>query len=177
VLQAFYPPPFNTPDQERLNLLCPVRALDAYVHRAALWRNFEQLFVCFGSLKKESPASKQVMSKWIVEAISLAYEAAEQLSPMAVRAHSTRSMAASTAFILSVSLLDFYNAAGCPLCIHFSDFMTLASPLLGLGCLLLSVRKDFTQNGHFSAWRSGYGVVLFLAACFNFRFSLVFVSS
>jgi hypothetical protein len=27
VLQAFYPPPFNTPDQERLNLLCPVRQL------------------------------------------------------------------------------------------------------------------------------------------------------
>jgi len=32
VLQAFCPPPFNTPDQESLNLLCPIRALDAYVH-------------------------------------------------------------------------------------------------------------------------------------------------
>jgi len=48
MLQAFYLPPFNTPDQEQLNLLCPVRALDAYVHRAALWCNFEQLFVCLG---------------------------------------------------------------------------------------------------------------------------------
>ena len=46
VLQAFCPPPFLTSDQEKLNLLCPVRALvDAYVHRAALWRKSEQLFV------------------------------------------------------------------------------------------------------------------------------------
>jgi hypothetical protein len=112
VLQAFYPPPFNTPDQEQLNLLCPVRALDAYVHRAALWRKSEQLFVCFGSLRRGCPASKQVMSKWIVEAISLAYEAAGQPSPMAVRAHSTRSMAASTALISGVSLPDICNAAG-----------------------------------------------------------------
>ncbi|CAM4725781.1 unnamed protein product [Leuciscus chuanchicus] len=61
VLQAFYPPPFNTPDQENLNLLCPVRALDAYVHRAALWRKSDQLFVCFGAPKKGCPASKQIM--------------------------------------------------------------------------------------------------------------------
>ncbi len=31
------PPPFQNADQERHNLLCPVRALDAYVHRTALW--------------------------------------------------------------------------------------------------------------------------------------------
>ncbi len=36
MLQAFCPPPFQDADQERHNLLCPVRALDAYVHRAAL---------------------------------------------------------------------------------------------------------------------------------------------
>ncbi len=44
---------------------------------------------------KGSPASKQRMSKWVVEAISLAYESAGQPPPMAVRSHSTRSMAAS----------------------------------------------------------------------------------
>jgi len=48
VLQAFCPPPFNTPDQEKLNLLCPVRSLDAYLNRAALWRKLDQLFDCFG---------------------------------------------------------------------------------------------------------------------------------
>ncbi len=48
VLQAFCPPPFQEAGQERLNLLCPVRALDAYAHRAAPWRKADQLFVCFG---------------------------------------------------------------------------------------------------------------------------------
>ncbi|KAI2655439.1 Protein P [Labeo rohita] len=48
VLQAFCPSPFREPDQQKLNCICPVRALDAYVHRAALWRKSEQLFVCYG---------------------------------------------------------------------------------------------------------------------------------
>lgn len=111
-LQAFCPPPFLTSDQRKLNLLCPVRALDAYVHRASLWRRSEQLFVCFGSPKKGCPASKQRMSKWVVEAISLAYGSAHQPSPLAVRAHSTRSMAASTALLSGVSLQDVCDAAG-----------------------------------------------------------------
>ena len=112
VLQAFCPPPFTSSDQEKLNLLCPVRALDAYVHRAALWRKSEQLFVCFGPPKKGSPVSKQRMSKWVVEAISLAYESAGQPSPLTVRAHSTRSMAASKALLSGVSLHDVCDAAG-----------------------------------------------------------------
>ncbi len=52
-------------------LLFRMRALDAYVHRAALWRKNEQLFVCFGPPNKGSPASKQRMSKWVVEASHL----------------------------------------------------------------------------------------------------------
>ncbi len=84
MLQAFCPPPFQNADQKRHNFLCPVRALDAYVHRAALWRKHEQLFLCFGPPNKGSPASKQRMSKRVVEAISLAYESAGQPSPMAL---------------------------------------------------------------------------------------------
>ncbi len=45
MLQAFCPPPFQNADEERHNLLCPVRALNAYVHRAARWCKNEQLFV------------------------------------------------------------------------------------------------------------------------------------
>jgi len=88
VLQASCPSPFMSSDQEKLNLLGPVWALDAHVHRAALWRRSEQLFVCFRPPKKGCPASKQRMSKWVVEALSLAYKSADQPSPMAVRAHS-----------------------------------------------------------------------------------------
>ncbi len=90
MLQAFCPPPFQNADQERYNLLCPVWTLDAYVHRAARWCKNEQLFVCFGPPNKGPSASKQRMSKWVVEAISLAYESAGQPSPMAVRSHSTK---------------------------------------------------------------------------------------
>ncbi len=110
--QAFCPPPFQDADQERHNLLCPVQALDAYVHRAALWRKNEQLFICFGPPNQGSPVSKQRMSKWVVEAISLAYESAGQPSPLAVRSHSTRSMAVSKALISGVSLQEVCDAAG-----------------------------------------------------------------
>ncbi|XP_067258622.1 uncharacterized protein [Chanodichthys erythropterus] len=112
VLEAFCPPPFTNVDQERKNLLCPVRALDVYVHRAALWRKTEQLFVCYGSPKKGGPASKQRMSKWLVEAISLAYETVGRPCPLMVRAHSTRGMAASRALLSGVSMDDICGAAG-----------------------------------------------------------------
>ncbi len=112
MLQAFSPPPFQNADRERHNLLCPVQALDAYVHRATLWRQNKQLFVCFGPPNKGSPASKQRMSKWVVEAISLAYESAGQPSPLAVWSHPTRSMAASKALISGVALQEVCDAAG-----------------------------------------------------------------
>ncbi len=111
ILQSL-PPPFQNADQERHNLLYPVWALDAYVHRAALWRKDEQLFVCFGPPNKGSPASKQRMSKWMVEVISLAYELAGQSSPMAVRSHSTRSKVASKALISGVALQEVCDATG-----------------------------------------------------------------
>jgi len=78
-------------------------ALDAYIRRAALWRKYEQVFVCFGPPNKGSPASKQMMSKWVDEAISLAYESTGQPSPMAVLSHSTRSMVASKALCVRSS--------------------------------------------------------------------------
>ncbi len=49
VLEAFCPLPFTTPEQERLHLLCPVRALQIYVHRTSQWRKSEQLFICYGA--------------------------------------------------------------------------------------------------------------------------------
>ncbi len=112
MLQAFCPPPFQNADQERQSLLCPVRALDAYVHRAALWRINEQLFICFGPPNKGSPASKQRMSKRVVEAISLVDVSAGQPSPMAVWSHLTRSMAGSKALISGVALQEVCDVAG-----------------------------------------------------------------
>ncbi|KAI2650799.1 hypothetical protein H4Q32_024835 [Labeo rohita] len=86
VLQAFCPPPFREPDQQKQNCMCPVRALDAYVHRAALWRKTDQLFVCYVPPKKGYPATKQTLSRWTVDAISTAYESSDLPSPLGVKA-------------------------------------------------------------------------------------------
>ncbi len=85
VLQAFCPPPFREPDQEKLNCMCPVRALDAYVHRTALWRKTDQLLVCYGPPKKGLPAAKQTLSRCIVDAVILAYESSDLPSPLGSR--------------------------------------------------------------------------------------------
>ncbi|KAL0164598.1 hypothetical protein M9458_040351, partial [Cirrhinus mrigala] len=125
VLQAFCPPPFWDPDQQKLNCMCPVRALDTYVHRAAGWRKSDQLFVCYGPPKKGFPASKQTLSRWIVDAISLSYASSGLPPPLGVRAHSTRSMAASKAFLAGVSIQDICIAAGWSTPLTFVRFYEL----------------------------------------------------
>ncbi|KAL0157243.1 hypothetical protein M9458_048489, partial [Cirrhinus mrigala] len=112
VLQAFCPPPFREPDQQKLNCMCSVRELDTYVHRAAMWRKSDQHFVCYGPAKKGLPASKQTLSRWIVDAICCAYESSGLPPPLGVKAHSTRSMAASKAFLAGVSMQDICNGVG-----------------------------------------------------------------
>ncbi|XP_053090651.1 uncharacterized protein LOC128318504 [Pangasianodon hypophthalmus] len=125
VLQAFCPPPFREPDHRKLNCTCPVRALDAYVHRTALWRKADQLLVCFGPSKRGFPASKQTLSRWIVESISLAFESSGLPSPLGVKAHSTRAVAASKAFLAGVSLQDICNVAGWSTPLTFARFYDL----------------------------------------------------
>ncbi len=73
--------------------MCPVRALDAYVHRTALWRRADQLLVCYGPPKRGHPVSKQTLSRWIVDDITVAYESSDLPPPLGVNAHSTRSVA------------------------------------------------------------------------------------
>ncbi|XP_026111570.1 uncharacterized protein LOC113088631 [Carassius auratus] len=125
VLQAFCPPPFASSDQEKSNLLCPVRALDTYVHRTSSFRKSDQLFVCFGSPKIGLPATKQTLSKWIVGAILLAYESSDLPCPLGVRAHSTRSMVASRALLSGASLQDVCDAAGWSSPLTFVRFYSL----------------------------------------------------
>ncbi|KAL0173584.1 hypothetical protein M9458_029552, partial [Cirrhinus mrigala] len=128
VLEAFCPPPFREPEQQKLNCMCPVRALDAYVHRAALWRKTDQLFVCFGPSNKGQPASKQTLSRWITDGISVAYESSDLPSPLGVKAHSTCGMAASKAFLSGVPLQDICNTAGWSTPFTFVRFYRLDLP-------------------------------------------------
>ena len=54
------------PDSEDSdNLLCPVRALRAYITCSAAFRRSEQLFVSFGGRTKGLAASKQSLSRWM----------------------------------------------------------------------------------------------------------------
>ncbi|CAM4276047.1 unnamed protein product [Leuciscus chuanchicus] len=75
------------------NLLCPVRALRVYITRSAAFRLSEQLFVSFGRRTKGLAASKQSLSRWIVDAIAAAYASKHPQCPLGIRAHSTRGMA------------------------------------------------------------------------------------
>ncbi len=92
--------------------MCSLRVLDTYVHRAALWRRVDQLLICYGPPKRGHPASKQTLSRWIVDAITIAYESSDLPSPLGVKPHSTRSVVATKAFLAGVPIQDICNAAG-----------------------------------------------------------------
>ncbi len=111
-LHSFHPPPFASSEDERLHMLCPVRALKLYVDRSKVWRKSPQLLICFGAGRRGLATSKQRISHWVRDAISLAYEARELPSPLSLRAHSTRGVASSQALFRGVHLEDICVAAG-----------------------------------------------------------------
>lgn len=110
-LAAFHPPPFSSPEDQKLNALCPVRALQVYVERTAGFRTCDQLFVSWATPHIGKPLSRQRLSHWIVEAISVAYSSRGLQPPRGLRAHSTRGMATSWALFRGVSVQDICSAA------------------------------------------------------------------
>ncbi len=113
-----------------LNRLCPVRALRIYIEHSTPFRQSEQLFVCFGCHTKGSPVTKQRLSRWIIDAIKLAYSSLGQLCPMGVRAHSTRGIASSWAWSIGVSIAEICAAAGWASPSTFARFYNLEVPAL-----------------------------------------------
>ncbi len=111
-LHSFHPPPFASREDERLHLLCPVRALKLYVDRSKVWRKSPQLLICFGAGRRGLATSEQRISHWVRDAISLAYEVRNLPSPLSLRAHSTRGVASSQALFRGVPLEDICVAAG-----------------------------------------------------------------
>ncbi|XP_072235172.1 uncharacterized protein [Leuresthes tenuis] len=110
-LKAFPPPPFGSAEESRLNALCPVRALRVYVDRTASFRGTDQLFVSWATPHKGKPLSRQRLSRWIVEAIVLAYRCRGLQPPAGLKAHSTRSMATSWALFKGIRVEDICAAA------------------------------------------------------------------
>ncbi len=111
-LHSFHPPPFASSEDEKLHMLCPVRALKLYVDRSKVWRKSSQLLVCFGAGCRGLATSKQRISHWVRDTISLAYEARNLPSPLSLRAHSTRGVASSQTLFRGVPLEDICVAAG-----------------------------------------------------------------
>ncbi len=89
--------PPSDEDQE-LKLLCLIRALKIYLEHSSLFRQSDQLFVCFGNHTKGHPVTKHRLSRWIVDAIILAYSSLGLHCPIGVWAHSTRGVASSWAW-------------------------------------------------------------------------------
>ncbi len=71
-----------------LALICPVRKLQQYVDRTQSFRTSEQLFVCYRRQQKGEAVSKQRMAHWIVDAMTLDYEAQGVPCPLRLHAHS-----------------------------------------------------------------------------------------
>ncbi len=139
-LMAFHPPPFSSPEEERLHMLCPVRAVRCYIDRTRTVRQTEQLFICHGSRSLGQPLSKQRLSHWIVDAIKLAYESAGLPPPGQLKAHSTRGMATSWALFRGVPVSDICAAASWATPHTFMRFYRLnvldsSAPLFGASVL------------------------------------------
>ncbi|XDV35089.1 hypothetical protein PO909_005122 [Leuciscus waleckii] len=113
-----------------LALLCPVRALRMYVDRTQSIRTSDQHFVCYGGQQKGLAVSKQSLSRWIVDAIALAYASKGMQCPLGVRAHSTRGMASSWAWSSGIALQDICMAAGWASPSTFIRFYNLEVPAL-----------------------------------------------
>ena len=113
-LKAFRPP------DARLHCLCPVRALRLYLQRTKDGRASSQLFVSFGPGKRRSAVVRSSLSRWVVDAIALAYEATGARAPERLRAHSARGIAASWAVTRGVPVQEVCMAAN----FHPSTFST-----------------------------------------------------
>ncbi|KAK0155322.1 hypothetical protein N1851_002331 [Merluccius polli] len=101
----------SSSEEGRSELLCPVRALRAYIAATAGIRQSEQLFVCHGGPNRGCALSKQRLSHWVVDAITHAYGASGRPPPSGVRCHSTRSVATSWAALRGVPLEAICAAA------------------------------------------------------------------
>jgi len=66
----------------------------------------QQLFVCYSDAARGHALSKQRLSRWLCEAISLVYTQQVLAPPLGFGAHSTRSVAVSLAVLRGVAVED-----------------------------------------------------------------------
>ena len=147
-LEAFHPPPFSSDLDRRLHNICPIRALLLYLQRTKDIRgSVSQLFVTYGPGKAAGKAaSKPTVSRWLVEAIKLAYASKGADPPEGLRAHSSRAQAASWALFKGVSLREVCEAANWASGSTFATFYSLDVATPSLAGAVLGV-ADTTSLG------------------------------
>ncbi len=148
-LHSFHPPPFASAQLGHWSCMSD---------RSKVWRKSSQLLVCFGAGRRGLATSKQRISHWVRDAISLAYEERNIPSPLSLRAHSTRGVASSQALFRGVPLEDICVAAGWSSPHTFVRFYNLDIDTAP-GSQILSVWADRVLLVHywiFFAWRVWY---------------------
>ena len=124
-LLAFHPPPFSSAEEERLHCLCPVRALRIYCQKTSAERITNQLFVSYGNSRQRKAVTRPTLSRWIVDAIRMAYSSANVQVPDGLKAHSTRGVASSWAVSRGASLQEICTAASWSSPSTFATFYSL----------------------------------------------------
>ncbi|KAJ7322152.1 hypothetical protein JRQ81_018439 [Phrynocephalus forsythii] len=71
----------------------------------------KRLFICHHPVAAGRPVSSQRFARWIIQVITLAYEMANKPLPGPIKAHSTRAMSSSAAFLKGVPLENICQAA------------------------------------------------------------------
>ncbi|KAJ7312143.1 hypothetical protein JRQ81_006487 [Phrynocephalus forsythii] len=99
------------PLERELYSLDVCRVLAFYTSRTAAVRKTQKLFICYDPGSEGSPVSPQHFSHWIVTTVKLAYKLAKRPLPTAIRAHSTRAIASSAAFLRGIPVEEICNAA------------------------------------------------------------------
>ena len=156
-LEAFHPPPFSSEQDRRLHNICPLRSLSHYILRTKDIRgSVSQLFVTFGPGRAAGKAaSKPTVSRWLVEAIRLAYTSKGVDPPAGLRAHSSRAQATSWALFKGVSLQEVCDAANWSSGLTFADFYSLDVAAPSLAQAVLGVADSSASLGLSSPARAG----------------------
>nr|XP_046244201.1 uncharacterized protein LOC124058723 [Scatophagus argus]XP_046244202.1 uncharacterized protein LOC124058723 [Scatophagus argus]XP_046244204.1 uncharacterized protein LOC124058723 [Scatophagus argus]XP_046244205.1 uncharacterized protein LOC124058723 [Scatophagus argus]XP_046244206.1 uncharacterized protein LOC124058723 [Scatophagus argus]XP_046244207.1 uncharacterized protein LOC124058723 [Scatophagus argus]XP_046244208.1 uncharacterized protein LOC124058723 [Scatophagus argus]XP_04624421 len=129
----------------------------SYMERTRGVRRSDQLFVSWANPHKGKPVTKQRLSHWVVEAIAFAYTSQGSQSPVGLRAHSTRGLAASWASFSSViqfrvSVQDICAAASWSSPLTFVCFYMLVCGTSGFVVL--------TGTEYFCLWVGGHLISL-----------------
>ena len=89
----------------------PCRAIRRYVSATKAFRQTDQFFVCYQGARKGHAASKMTIARWIRSCIEEAYKARKVSLPTGLKAHQTRSQAATWAQFNSATILDICRTA------------------------------------------------------------------